>query len=175
MVATAPGFFSRRGSCRAKAASSSHSSVKIRSGLCKPFFDGSSSIHVQTTSLIKCDLSSPIPVQCNRALAELCANKDIAKPFSANAVVRLWECPDPFDEAPQASFVFDHRQALCTFTMGGFPLQSEPASLERVSAADEETALDAGSVRTQLGCRRARLSYFSTKCAQAALDMQQST
>ena len=68
---------------------------------CKPFFDGPFSIHVQTTSFIKCDLSSPIPVQCNRALAELCANKDIAKPFSANAVVRLWECPDPFDEAPQ--------------------------------------------------------------------------
>ena len=127
--------------------------VKIRSGLCKPFFDGSSSIHVQTTSLIKCDLSSPIPVQCNRALAELCANKDIAKPFSANAVVRLWECPDPFDEAPQASFVFDHaehdhiqpvrvqhRQALCAFTMGRFPSESEPkaASLERASAADEE-------------------------------------
>ena len=42
-------FVLRRGSSQAKAASSSHSSVKIRSGLCKPFFDGSSSIHVQTT------------------------------------------------------------------------------------------------------------------------------
>ena len=57
------------------------------------------------------------------------------------------------DEAPQASFVFDHaehdhiqpvrvqhRQALCTFTMGRFPSESEPkaASLERASAADEE-------------------------------------
>ena len=101
------------------------------------------------------------PGAWNPALAEPCADKDLAKLFSANAVVRLWECPDlqgravrgPFDEAPQASFVFDHaehdhiqpvrvqhRQALCTFTMGRFPSQSEPkaASLERASAADEE-------------------------------------
>ena len=48
----------------------------------------------------------------------------------------------PFDEETQALFGI-----LCTFTMGGFPSQSElmAASLERVPAADEEQALDVAS------------------------------
>ena len=96
----------------------------------------------------------------NQHLAYL-LRRILAKPHSAIAVVRPWECPDlqgravhgPVDEAQQASFVFDHAehdliqpvrvqrwQALCTFTMGRFPSELEPkaARLERVSAADEE-------------------------------------